>query len=150
MIIYMLLAFLNGMFIGTSRAINGRLNTKIGPFKASLWNHIVGFVFLTLILSVTAGWAFDGGAVAPLPSYLGGFFGALFVAVNSYVFPKLGAMKAILLVIGGQMTFAVLLDYLNHDTPPTAIRWLGVMIVLWGVYASRTATAPRERAKARD
>ncbi|GAA0373005.1 DMT family transporter [Streptomyces olivoreticuli] len=150
MLPYILLAFLNGMIIGTSRAVNGRLSTGIGPFKASLWNHVVGFLFLTLVLLVMGDWKFDDAGSAPLSAYLGGFFGALFVAVNSYVFPRLGAMNAALLVISGQMVTAVLIDFHNQHETPGALRILGVVIVIAGIYLSRVTSAAREKGKAND
>ncbi|MCC3768666.1 DMT family transporter [Streptomyces sp. UNOC14_S4] len=144
MLPYILLAFLNGAIIGTSRAVNGKLSTKVGPFKASLWNHVVGFLFLTLVLLVMNDWKFDEAGSAPFTAYLGGFFGALFVAVNSYVFPRLGAMTAALMVISGQMITAVLIDYQSRDEAPGALRCLGVVIVIAGVYLSRVVSASQQ------
>jgi bacterial/archaeal transporter family-2 protein len=142
-VIYALLAILNGGVIGTSRAINGQLSTQRGAFQASLWNHVVGFVFLTLVLLAIGEWRFTAAAELPFSAYLGGFFGALFVAVNSYVFPRLGAMNAVLLVISGQMISAVLLDYRNQNVAPTVTRCLGVLIVLLGIYLTRLSTSSR-------
>jgi transporter family-2 protein len=147
-IFYILLAFLNGMVIGTSRAINGRLSTEAGAFTASLWNHIVGFLFLTLVLFVLGEWKFDVAPAAPLAAYLGGFFGAFFVAVNSYVFPRLGAMNAVLLVISGQMISAVLIDYRKQNVAPTVAQWLGVAVILLGVYLTRVSSSSRDKDKA--
>ncbi len=56
MLLYIVLACLNGMVVGTSRAINGGLSTDVGPLRASLWNHIVGFSLLTLILLTLGAW----------------------------------------------------------------------------------------------
>ncbi len=136
MIFYMSMALLNGMVIGASRAVNGQLSTRVGALKASLWNHVIGFLFLTLILMAMSTRQFPDSAVVPFSAYLGGFFGALFVAVNSYVFPRLGATKAALLVIGGQMISAVLMDWLHQGTTPGALRCLGVVTVLLGMYLS--------------
>lgn len=144
MIFYIALALLNGVVIGVTRAINGRLSTRVGPLKASLWNHVVGFLFLTLALAVIGEWKFDAVSSAPVSAYLGGFFGALFVAVNSYVFPRLGAMNALLLVISGQMITAVLIDWLNAGKAPTPARCVGVVVVLLGIYLSRVKEQPRE------
>lgn len=143
MVAYVLLAVLNGFVIGTSRAINGQLSTVRGAFRASLWNHVVGFVFLTLVLLVLGEWKFASAAAAPAAAYLGGLFGALFVAVNSHVFPRLGAMNAVLLVISGQMISAVLLDYWSRDAAPTVARCAGVVLVLVGVYLTRLSTSSR-------
>ncbi|WP_342380672.1 DMT family transporter [Myxococcus stipitatus] len=147
MLPYILLALVNGMFIGTSRAINGRLSTELGPFRASLWNHLIGFLFLTLLLAALGGWKLDGMSTPPWSAYLGGFFGALFVAVNSFIFPRLGAMNAVLLVISGQMISAVVIDYQNHHIAPSLSRGLGVALVLVGVHFTRVAKAPQPQEK---
>lgn len=148
MLLYIVLACVNGIVVGTSRAINGGLSSDVGPFRASLCNHIVGFAFLSLILLTLGAWRFDASPAPPPSAYLGGFFGALFVAVNSYVFTRIGAMNAALLVISGQMIAAVLLEYANQGVAPTAARWLGVVIVLLGVYLSRVPRSPRYKDKA--
>jgi transporter family-2 protein len=135
MIVYIALAFLNGAFISSSRAVNGQLSTSVGAFRASLWNHLVGFAFLSTVLIVLNGFQF--GASPPLAAYLGGIFGALFVAVSSYVFPRLGALNAGVLVIAGQMIAAVVIDAINRHAAPSLLRYLGVAIVLAGVWLSR-------------
>lgn len=150
MIFYMFLALFNGAIIGTSRTINGQLSTRIGPFKASLWNHVIGFLFLTAVLLAMEEWQFGSNATAPFSAYLGGFFGALFVAVNSYVFPRLGAMSATILVIGGQMISAVVMDWHNHHAAPGPLRCLGVAILLLGIYLSKISNANKEKDKKND
>lgn len=144
MLAFMALALLNGMVIGTSRAINGQLSTIAGAFKASLCNHVVGFALLGLIVVAVGGVALDIGTI-PLPAWLGGLFGALFVAVNSYVFPRLGATKAALLVISGQVISAVALDWLIRGTAPGLLRCLGVVVVLFGIYLSRRSGLARKK-----
>lgn len=148
MIAFVALAFVNGMVIGTSRAMNGGLSTRVGPLKASLCNHIVGFVALTTILLAVGGWKFHLAPPLSSSAYLGGFFGALFVAVNSYVFPRLGATNAALMVISGQMISAVLIEALAQHESPTLLRCLGVAMVLLGVYLTRAATAASAREEA--
>jgi transporter family-2 protein len=111
-----------------------------------VWNHVVGFLFLSLLLVLHHPPA-GAGAAAPTAAYLGGVFGALFVAVNSYVFPRLGAMKAALLVIGGQMLAAVLIDWHQHQVAPGALRCLGVAIVLLGICLSRMSSAGNQKRK---
>jgi transporter family-2 protein len=145
MTLCIILALINGMVIGISRAMNGQLSMSAGPFQASLWNHAVGFLFLSLILLVLGG-AHAGYATLPAGACLGGFFGALFVAVNSFVFNRLGAMRAALLVIGGQMLFAVLIDWQRQQQVPGMLRCLGVLLMLLGMYLSSASKALRVRA----
>lgn len=131
---YILLAIFTGIIIGTSRAINGRLSMDIGPFKASFCNHIVGFLFLTSVLAVMGSLRFDAASNIPFYTYFGGFFGALFVAINSYVFPRIGAIKTVLLVISGQMIFSVLIDSKNGTITTLLAQLMGVAIILLGIY----------------
>ncbi|WP_345154247.1 DMT family transporter, partial [Nonomuraea rubra] len=56
MLFFVFLALANGVLIGTSRTINGQLGTRAGAFRASVWNHVVGFVFLSVVLLVLRIW----------------------------------------------------------------------------------------------
>ena len=139
MIGYIFIAVFNGLIVGTSRAINSRLSLDVGVFKASFWNHLVGFVFLASVLILNGGFGFDLiDNDIPIFTYLGGFFGALFVAVNSYVFSRIGAIKTVLLVISGQMICSVLIDYKRGDLLSTLGQFLGVAIILVGVYLAKS------------
>lgn len=142
MTLYIALALLNGIFIGTSRSMNGQLATQHGALKASFWNHFVGFLFLTAALAALTEWPFDAALAAPPAAFLGGAIGALFVAVNSYIFPRLGAMHAVLLVISGQMITAVAIDALKQGAPPTLAQCTGVLLVLIGISLRRFTKSP--------
>jgi bacterial/archaeal transporter family-2 protein len=105
-----LLALLNGVMIGASRAINGRLSVALGPARTSLWNHAVGFAFLTALVLVARDGAIVADLHAPASAYLGGLLGIVFVAANSHVLPRLGATRTTILVISAQMVASVGLD----------------------------------------
>ncbi|WP_028537083.1 DMT family transporter [Paludibacterium yongneupense] len=139
----LLLALLNGMLIALGRSMNGQLSLNTGPFQASLWNHMLGFAFLSLIVAFAA-WPPILQAPAHVAPYLGGVYGALFVAVNSHVFTRLGAMRAALLVISGQMLSAVLIDCYHRQQAPGIVRCSGVAILLLGMCIS---SAARSRAR---
>ncbi|GAA4092993.1 DMT family transporter [Nonomuraea soli] len=131
MLFFVVLALSNGLLIGVSRTINGRLSTRRGAFAASVWNHVVGLAFLSVVLLVMRVWP-DVTRV-PVAAYAGGVFGALFVAVNSYVFPRLGAMSAAVLVIAGQVLSAVVIDCVRQAALPSPLRLAGVALVLAGL-----------------
>ncbi|MBS0350931.1 MAG: DMT family transporter [Proteobacteria bacterium] len=135
---FILLAVFNGFLVGTSRAINSRLSINVGPFKASFWNHIIGFLFLALLLIVCKDLKFNMTTHIPVYTYLGGFFGALFVAVNSYVFSKIGAVKTILLVISGQMISSVLLDHKGESLISITCQFIGIAFILLGIYLAKS------------
>ncbi|AQZ64398.1 unnamed protein product [[Actinomadura] parvosata subsp. kistnae] len=131
MLFFIVLALLNGVLIGASRTINGQLSTRAGAFRASVWNHVVGFVFLSAVLLVLRTW--PDLTDVPVAAYAGGVFGALFVAVNSHVFPRLGAMSASVLVISGQVLSAVVIDCVQQGRLPSLVRLAGVALVLLGL-----------------
>lgn len=139
MLPFILLALFNGVLIGASRSLNGRLAHASGAFYASFWNHLTGFGLLTLILLLAGALTSRPVGNTPVYAYLGGVIGACYVAVNSYVLPKLGTLKALILVISGQMTTAVVIDRLLIQTDPVSI-WAGIVqpagitLIITGVY----------------
>jgi transporter family-2 protein len=140
MMYFIFLAILNGVLIGISRSINGRLSIHLDPFRASYWNHLGGFIFLSMIAGILLfkdSSQFEITSDIPLYTYLGGFFGTLFVAVNSYVFPRLGAFKTVLLVISGQMISSLVLDYKSGMLISTIGQFVGVAIILFGIFWSK-------------
>lgn len=139
MLIYIILALSNGVFIGMSRAINGKLSQHIGSFNASLSNHIVGFITLSLLfLPVFIGLYptelnVNQLSNAPLTAYLGGVIGALYVAINSFVLVRVGATNTALLVISGQMLTGVMIDYQSDNLNSLLFTFVGVTLIVIGM-----------------
>lgn len=79
----------------------------------------------------------DSFGQAPWGAYLGGLIGALFVALNSYVLPRLGTLRAALLIISGQMLAGVVIDRLRDSNGSAGLQILGVGLILLGVYLAR-------------
>ena len=133
MIVPILYAVLAGLLVGLSRQLNGRLALSSSPLIASFWNHLVGFVALTVLGLAIGGLIPAGAAEAPWHAYIGGPIGVIFVASGSWLIPRIGAVNTALLVIGGQMVSGVLLD-LARGAPSTL--WasaLGVVLILGGM-----------------
>jgi len=131
---YILFAFLNGILIGINRAMNGRLAASIAPMGASFWNHLVGFCFLVILVYLTSTFDFlHTLQEVPLFSYLGGVIGALFVAMNSWVFTRIGATRTILLVIGGQMLGGTILDMATGAIKSVPVQVIGIALIIIGI-----------------
>lgn len=136
------LALLSGILISLNRSANGQVGRSLGAFKASYWNHVVGFVFLTVILVVISGFVWDQATTAPWYLYLGGVLGTFFVTINSYVIPRLGVTRTALLVISGQMLVGVLVSNHTGALSSLAMQLLGVMLILAGVYWGQMKRTP--------
>jgi transporter family-2 protein len=58
----------------------------------------------------------------------------LFVATNSYVLPRIGAVKTVLLVISGQMIAGVMIDYQGGVSGGALAQFFGAAIIIVGMY----------------
>ncbi|MBP1873087.1 transporter family-2 protein [Ensifer adhaerens] len=128
-----LLACLAGVLVGVSRQVNGRLSLSTSPLIASFWNHIVGFVALSILGLSIGGLIPEGAADAPWHAYLGGSIGVVFVAAGSWLIARIGAVNTALLVIGGQMVSGVALDVLQGVSAGLLASVLGVALILAGM-----------------
>ena len=116
--------------------------------------NLVGVLLLVLMMSLfgylnvanTLTW---GGIIKidwqqiPILSYLGGVIGALYVAINSHVLTRIGALKTALLVISGQMVTGVMFDVVGQPFLDSAIQLVGVILIIAGVYYGQTGSKAR-------
>ncbi|KKD00272.1 DMT family transporter [Photobacterium halotolerans] len=147
---FIFLAVLNGVCISLSRILNGRLSLSRTAMISSYCNHLIGFIFLSLLVLVVHGGSFSLRQNAPLSAYAGGVIGVLFVAVNSLVLPKIGAMRTSLLVISGQMLVGVLLSLillLLKGQTLLAMIWpiAGMILILLGVSLNQQRQVTSDR-----
>ncbi len=133
MILWIAMAFTGGLFVALSRQINGRLSLSNSPLIASFWNHIVGFVVLTIIGLIFGGLIPPGAADAPWLAFVGGPIGVVFIASGSWLIPRIGAVNTALLVISGQMVSGVLLDLFSENPPNIWPSALGILLILGGM-----------------
>lgn len=133
MTLLILFACLAGVLVGVSRQVNGRLSLSTSPLIASFWNHIVGFVALSILGLSIGGLIPAGAADAPWHAYLGGSIGVIFVAAGSWLIARIGAVNTALLVIGGQMVSGVALDLLQGVSAGLLASVLGVGLILAGM-----------------
>ena len=138
-----LLVLLAGGMIALQAPTNAILARAGGsPVLAALISFAVGTVTLLLV------WLANGnrprvGAFGGLPPYawLGGAYGALYVAVAAYAAPRLGLAALITIGIAGQIAMALLLDHFGAlglpREPINLGRIAGVALVFAGVVLVR-------------
>ena len=144
--IYIFLAVLNGVFISTGRVVNGRLGISKGALVSSYWNHLVGFLFLSLLFLVMID-DFSATASAPFYTCLGGVIGVFFVTINSYVLPYIGNMKTTILVISGQMMAGLLIELQDGQFSNLPMKLMGVVLIIAGVDLSKTPANQKRKEK---
>lgn len=126
-------AFAAGLLIIFSRQVNGRLSLSTSPLISSFWNHIVGFVVLTLLGMVIGGLIPANLGEMPWWIYAGGPIGVVFVASGSWLITRIGAVNSTLLVISGQMVSGVVFDAVRGAPVTLWASALGVVLILAGM-----------------
>ena len=138
-----LLVFIAGAMVAIQAPTNAMLGKAGGsPVLAALISFLVG----TAALAVT--WLASGNrpgvsVFAGLPWYawIGGIYGAIFVAVAAYAAPKIGVASLITIGIAGQVAMALWLDHVGamglDREPISGGRLLGALLVVAGVVLVR-------------
>jgi len=139
----MVLVLLAGGLIALQAPTNAILGKAGGsPVLAALISFAVGTAGLLLV------WLASGNrpgvsAFARVPWYawLGGFYGATFVAVAAYAAPKIGLGSLITIGIAGQIAMALWLDHIGAlglpRDPLSLGRVAGALLVIAGVVLVR-------------
>lgn len=135
-VVAVLAALAAGLAIAVQQAINGRVGAAAGNAWTAAW---VNFTLGTLMLGTVLGlaWAFtdaDPGSLPPGPwwLYIGGTIGVLFIAAAAWVVQRLGVLLFALLAIAGQLTGALVLDWLAPAAGVTFHSTLVVGVLLAG------------------
>ena len=77
----------------------------------------------------------------PWYAWVGGFYGAVFVAVAAFAAPRMGVTYFLMVAIAGQLVAALMLDRLGAFGVPrvdvSAVRVAGVLLVVAGAFLVR-------------
>lgn len=137
-------AFVAGALLPVQSGLNMQLAKNLGH---PLWGALASFFVGTLVL---AGYVVLTGvrlpslpqmASSPFWMWIGGTFGAFFVAAAVIVSPRLGAGTSVALFVAGQLIMSVLLDHYGAvgfpEHPVNVWRFLGVALIVGGVVLIR-------------
>jgi len=141
-LLFFVLVVLGGAGLSLQMAWNARLREATGsPILAVLISLCVSLI---AVLGIWASGLFSRGSLprwdaVPAWSWMGGLFAALYLLASLLAIPRYGAAIVISLVVAGQMAAALFLDSTGafgvHETPLTAARALGAILVVAGVAA---------------
>jgi bacterial/archaeal transporter family-2 protein len=133
-----LLAIVVGAGLTIQVGMNATLGRTVGsPLWAAVANFAIGLLAL-LACTLLAGGRMTPGSLPHVPAWawLGGLFGAAYVASVTLLGPRLGAMALLALVLAGQLATALLVDQLGVLGFPrvevTPQRLLGAALVVIG------------------
>ena len=139
----LLLALVAGFFMAVQAPTNAILGKASGsPVVAAFISFLVGTVALGAVVAGSGGRLFAPELKSvPWQAWLGGFYGAFFVAIAAFGAPRIGVGPLLTAAIAGQLVGAVLLDHyglLGLSRQPVSIeRVAGVILVLLGAWLVR-------------
>lgn len=120
--------------------VNSQLARWVGhPVLAALVSFVVGTLALAAYCAAVRPQLPTLGSLSQTPwwVWVGGLFGAFFVAAAATFAPRLGAATFISITIAGQMLAAVLIDHYGllgfQPRPVGLMRLLGVLLLVAGV-----------------
>jgi len=141
-ILPIVLALIAGLAVATQTPSNAMLARSTG----SLW-LAASISFLGGTAAVLATWVlidrtpFAAMRQAPPWAWIGGLYGAFFVAAVAFAAPRLGLALTLTLTVGAQLTAAVIFDHFGvlglDRSPITLARLAGVACILAGVLLVR-------------
>lgn len=133
-------AFAVGALLSVQVGMNAALRAAFGHAAyAALVNFAIGTVALLAFASAVRTPLPGAAQVAHAPwwAWLGGLFGALYVASSAVLGPRLGAATLTALVVAGQMLAAIVIDHYGligfPEQPVSVARALGATLVVVGV-----------------
>lgn len=142
MAIFVLLAFVSGLFLSNQSPINTRLGYRLGsPFLSASVSFTIGTIFLGLITWIQIGTLLPSTAFVtehPLWIWFGGVLGAIFLTSNILLFPRIGAVKTVVLPLVGQILTGLAIDTFGwfgaSATNFSLIQAIGVLIMFAGLF----------------
>ncbi len=139
----LVLALIAGFFMAVQAPTNAILGKASGsPITAAFISFVVGTVALGALIARSPGGLFapDLRSV-PWYAWIGGLYGAFFVAMAAFGAPRIGVGPLLTAAIGGQLIGAIVLDHygmLGLARHPISIERIGgVVLVLFGSWLVR-------------
>ena len=130
------LAFVTGMLVILSMLLNSQLALRVGLFRGTRINFISGLLAIILLIAATRSNVIGSWdtlvTINPVLLLGGGFLGVMVVAGINVVFPKIPAVYSTLLIIIGQLTAGLIIDYVISGSFSVQ-KMFGVVLVLTGV-----------------
>jgi transporter family-2 protein len=137
------MAVIGGVLLAVQAPTNAMLGKASGsPIVAAFISFLIGTIALGAVVAATSGRLF-APALRQVPWYawVGGFYGAFFVAVAAFGAPRVGMGVLLTAAVAGQLGAALVLDHyglLGLDRHPVNMtRALGLALVLVGAVLVR-------------
>jgi len=139
------LALIAGALMSVQAPTNALLGKASGsPVVAAFISFLVGSIALGVVVAATSGRLLAPELKqVPWYAWLGGFYGAFFVAIAAFAAPRIGVGPLLTAAVAGQLAGALVLDHFGllglARQPITFVRAGGFVLVLVGAMLVRRA-----------
>jgi bacterial/archaeal transporter family-2 protein len=142
-LVSLVLAVIGGVLLAIQAPTNALLGKASGsPIVAAFISFVIGSAALGAAVAASSGRLFAPDLRhVPWYAWVGGFYGAFFVAVAAFAAPRVGVGVLLTAAVAGQLAAALVLDHfglLGLDRHPvTLTRAAGLVLVLVGAVLVR-------------
>lgn len=135
-----------GISVALQQVLNASLRGQLGsPWWAGFISYAVGCAAMLLVACLAPGPGLSLSTLTATPgawvSWIGGLFGAIFIAISVLMVPQLGAANVLCLIVVGQMLGSLLFDHFGllglPQHPISMLRALGACLLVLGVVLVR-------------
>jgi len=134
---YLALAFIAGAMVMLAGVLNAQLASRIGLFRGTSVNYIMGLLTL-VIISLLLKSGVDNyrtiGEINPVFLLGGGFLGVIATTGMNFVLPKIPTVYSSLLIFSGQVAAGLIIDFFLFGVFSTA-KVIGAVLILMGLAA---------------
>jgi transporter family-2 protein len=139
-----LLAFGAGISFVFQQAVNANLRTEIGSaFWAGFVSYLGGTIAMLALVFALREPILSAQTMSRVswPSWTGGIFGAIYIAISILLLPRLGTATVVALIVVGQMAASLVFDHYGlfgvAVHPATMTRLIGAALLILGVIMIR-------------
>lgn len=142
-LVAIVLAIIGGILLAVQAPTNALLaRPSDSPIIAAFISFLVGTIALGAVVAATSDRLFVPGLKqVPWYAWLGGFYGAFFVAVAAFGAPRVGVGVLLTAAVAGQLGAALVLDHFGllglARHPVNMTRLIGLALVLVGAVLVR-------------
>jgi transporter family-2 protein len=143
-VLWMLLGLVGGASLVVQASLNAGLRERLQSVSwAGFVSYVGGTIAMAIALAVgRVPLRSEQALSVPLVWWLGGFFGAAYLAIAIVLIPRLGAATLVALVVAGQLAASLLCDHFGWlGVPVHALdlrRAAGALLLLGGVVLIRS------------
>ena len=136
--VYIAVAIVGGLAITLQAQFMGLMDQIGGTRESVFVTYAGGGLVILLVMFAMRGGNLRALSAAPPYAFSAGLLGLLIVGSIGFTVPRLGLVTAFTVLLAAQFLSGALIDHFGwlgaQVRPMDSIRWLGVGVILFGVY----------------